>query len=617
MAKLVGTAGHVDHGKTSLIRALTGIDADRLPEEKKRGMTIDVGYAFLDLPKVGRVSIVDVPGHEKFLTNMLVGALGIDVALLCVAADEAVMPQTREHVDILKLLPVDQMVVALTRADLADEDTRALARTDITELLAETRFAGAPIIEVSSVTGDGIDALKQALTNALALPGAKDKGPWYLPIDRVFTVKGHGCVVTGTLAQGTVKSGEKAYIQPGNREARVRAIHAHGDPIESGEKGQRIGLNLSGVRAEDVQRGQTIGAPGAVFETDNIDAKVSWNEPIKHGSRIRVSIGADEAIGRIFLSDSDPELVQLRLETRVAAALAQPLIVRRYSPPDVICGGRVLVPQARRRKKGEALRVAKPGQNEEEAILSAVATQPAGMPTEEVCRILGKSPQALGDLFERLQNRGKLRGFAGLWFTTENFGQAWKTFTGALEQLHAKNPTSASVPRERVVQQSGLGWSGKPLDRILAAMAQDRRIALAGTAVRLPGFKIQLSPKQRQFLDRVITMLEEQPVNTPNPHQISVVIHVPIPAIEEVLRLGVQAGEIVSLGEGVYYTPKQIAQLKERIVQISKGKPFSASQVRDALGTTRKYIIPLLEHLDSTRFTTRMGDNRVINRSAG
>lgn len=614
MAKLIGTAGHVDHGKTTLIQALTGIDADRLPEEKKRGMTIDVGFAYIDLPKIGRVSIVDVPGHEKFVTNMLVGALGIDVALLCVSADESVMPQTREHLEILKLLPVDRMVVALTRSDLADGDTRAIAREEVGELLESSRFKDSPIIEVSAHTGEGIDTLKGELSKALSITEKRSTAPWYLPIDRVFTVKGHGCVVTGTLAQGEVKVGEKAYIQPGNLEARVRAIHSHGDPLDVSEKGRRTALNLSGVRAEDVRRGQTIGAPGAVFETDNIDAKVSWTEPIKHGSRIRVSIGADEAIGRIFLSDADPDLVQLRLESRVAASLHQPLIVRRYSPPDVICGGRVLIPQARRRKKGEELKVTQQGQSNEEAILSAVANSPHGVLTEEVCRIVGKNQQALGDTFEKLLRAGKLKGFAGLWYTAGEFGQAWGNFLDALRLLHEKNPTVANIPRERVLQQAGIKWTGKPLDRILSSMAQEGKIFLSGTSVRMPGFRVAVSGKQRQLLDRVVELLEKEPVNTPNPHQISQVVHAPIPAIEDILKLGIQSGEVVQIGEGVYYTPRQVAELKKKTAQIAGGRPFAAAQLRDALGTTRKYIIPLLEYFDSIRFTTRIGDNRMVNR---
>src|SRR5256714_94893 len=229
VAKLIGTAGHVDHGKTTLIRALTGIDADRLPEEKRRGMTIDIGFAYFDLPEIGRVSIVDVPGHEKFLRNMLVGALGIDVALLCVAADEGVMPQTREHLQILLLLPVTQLVVALTRSDLVDKDTLAIAAEDVIALLEPTRFMGAPLIPVSAVKSEGIDELKAELTRALSMETAKVEGPWYLSIDRAFSVKGHGCVATGTLAQGIVRVGDKAYLEPGHVEVRVRAIHSHSE----------------------------------------------------------------------------------------------------------------------------------------------------------------------------------------------------------------------------------------------------------------------------------------------------------------------------------------------------------------------------------------------------
>ncbi|HVT11290.1 MAG TPA: selenocysteine-specific translation elongation factor [Fimbriimonadaceae bacterium] len=617
MAKLIGTAGHVDHGKTTLIQALTGIDADRLPEEKRRGMTIDIGFAYLDFPEFGRVSIVDVPGHERFLTNMLVGALGIDVALLCVAADESVMPQTREHVQILDLLPVERMVVALTRSDLADETTREISKAEIEELLAPTRFKGAPILEVSAPTGAGIPELRQALLEALraSTPEGLQDAPWYLPIDRVFTVKGHGAVVTGTLAQGLVKIGERAYIQPENLEVRVRAIHSHGVAAETGEPGRRIALNLSGVKEEDLRRGQAVGAPGALFATDCFDAKMRWATPVKHGSRVRVSIGADEAIGRVFLNDFDPELAQVRLESRIAAALDQPLILRRYSPPDVLGGGRILIPQARRRKKGEEIRGTRPA-GDEEAILGVIGASPDGVVTEEVCRLVGKSQQTLGKPFENLLSQGKVYGFAGLWFSVEGFEEGWKRFMKALEGLHEKNPSTASVARERVLQAAGLPWTGKPLDRILAAMVQRNRIVLTGTSVRSPSFRVSLSPKQRQFLDRIVAALTAEPVNTPNPHRLSELLSVPMQAVEEVLRLGVQAGEVVSLGEGVFYTPAQLDALKKRTAERMGTKPFAAAQLRDALGTTRKYIIPLLEHFDATRFTTRVGDNRIVNRAS-
>lgn len=615
MAKLIGTAGHVDHGKTTLIRALTGIDADRLPEEKRRGMTIDIGFAYLDLPGVGRVSIVDVPGHEKFLTNMLVGALGIDVALLCVAADESVMPQTREHLQILELLPVERMIVALTRCDLADDETRTFARAEIEEMLGSTRFAGAPIFEVSALTGSGIDELKQVLARSLGASSgsATSTGPWYLPIDRVFSVKGHGVVVTGTLAQGEVKVGERAYVQPGNLEVRVRAIHWHGDPAEASEKGKRTALNLGGVKAEDLRRGQTLGAPGAVFETNCLDARVRWMEKPKHGSRVRVSLGAEEAIGRIFLSDTDDDLAQLRLESRVAAALNQSVIVRRYSPPDLLAGGRVVVPQAKRRKRSDVAASVR-ASTDEEAILTVLGQLESGVPTEEVCRQLGKSPQALGGEFERLLAESKVQGFAGRWFSPEGFASGWTKFIAALRDLHEKNPTLASIPRDRVVQGARLDWAGKPLDRILAAMAHRGEVLVSGANVRAPEFQVQLSPRQREFLDRCVAELERDLVNTLNLHALTQAVHAPIQAVEEILKLGVQAGEIVALPDGVYYTTRQIALLKTKTAELMGEHPFPAAKLRDALGTTRKYVIPLLEYFDSIRFTTRVGDNRMVNR---
>ena len=613
LAKLIGTAGHVDHGKTTLIKALTGIDADRLPEEKKRGMTIDVGFAFVDLPKHGRVSIVDVPGHEKFVTNMLVGALGIDVALLCVSADEAVMPQTREHFQILELLPVEKLVVALTRADLADAETREFAMADVEDLIKSSRFKQARVIPVSAFTGEGLEQLKAELDNAL---GDEDQpastSSWYLPIDRVFTVKGHGCVVTGTLAKGRVKVGDRAYIEPGHWEVRIRGIQNHDQPAQESEEGMRTALNLSGVKQEEVQRGMALGAPGALFETRILDAKLHWVSEPKHGQRVRISIGAEEAIGKVFLNDENREIAQLRLESSVAAAVEQPLIIRRYSPPDILAGGRVVVPQARARRRKETAQVVEE-QDLPTAILRVVGDNPNGVPTEEICRILGKTPQVLGDMFEELSKSDQIRGFAGLWFSKSGFEKGKESFLDGLQKAHEQQPTRASLPREAAMQNAEVSWTGKPLDRIIAALAAEGAVMAFGTNVRAPGFAVQLPARQRQLLDRVKAALEGAEVNVPASHEVALQLSVPLQAIEEILKLGQQAGELITIGDGIFYTLPQLERLKERVRSLSKGKPFPASAARDALETTRKYAIPLLEYFDSIRFTTRVGDNRVVN----
>lgn len=614
MARLIGTAGHVDHGKTTLIRALTGIDADRLPEEKRRGMTIDIGFAYVELPGVGRVSIVDVPGHERFLTNMLVGALGIDVALLCISADESVMQQTREHLQILELLPVEKLIVAMTRADLADDETRLFARAEIEELLDTTRFKGAQVLEVSALKGTGLEELKAALAAALSVETPESVGPWYLAIDRAFAVKGHGCVVTGTLAQGTVKVGDRGFIEPGHHEVRVRAIHSHDETLDSCQRGRRTALNLGGIKLEDVHRGQSVGEPGALFETELMDVRMHWVNKPKYGARVRVSAGAEEVIAKAFHNDQDPDLLQLRLETPLAVAMRQPIIVRRYSPPVVLGGGRVQVPQAKQRRKSETAVTVEASGSDEEAILSAVGDDP-GVTTEEICRVLGKTPQTLGKAFEALTADGRLRGFAGLWMTDPVFEVYAAKMLATLRELHEKTPTLATVPRERVIEAAGLKkWAGKPLDRIVSALVTEERLRATGTGIRHPEFSIQLSDRQRQLLDRVLEVLAKEPVNTPSAPEIARVIVVPAQAVEEILRVGQEGGEIVRIEEGIFYTPEQLEALKARVLEVSGGQPFHAAQFRDAIGTTRKYAIPLLEYFDRIRFTTRVGDQRMVNR---
>lgn len=613
MAKLIGTAGHVDHGKTSLIRALTGIDADRLPEEKSRGMTIDIGFAYLDLPEVGRVSIVDVPGHEKFLTNMLVGASGIDVALLCVAADESVKPQTVEHLQILDLLPVDRLVIALTRADLADDDLRTITAGEVEELLGASRFVGSPQIFVSATTGEGLEDLRKELIAALISPESEREGPWYLPIDRVFAVKGHGTVVTGTLARGTVSEGQTAVIMPGKREVRVRAIKTHDLPIDRAEPGMRVALNLGGIKHEELHRGLAVGAPGALFETRILDAQVKRVGPLKYGMRVRVSIGAEEGIAKAFFSDEQPEIVQLRLESSVAVAMGQSVIIRRYSPPDLLAGGIVVVPQAKTRRKSEAPVVVGLVADDSQAILDLVEQHPAGLATEEICRVLGKSPQAVGDTFERLKREGQLLGFAGLWLTPQGLDDSARKLQASLQDLHSSTPTVGAWPREKAIASAGLPWTGKPLDRILAHLSSTGQLRVQGTDIALSDFVVSLTGRQSELLERVCVILDEGGINVPGEKDIARVLGIPLPAVTEMIRLGLAAGKLVRIDQDIYYTVGGLARIKQAIAEIGVGgRSFPASEVRDRLQTSRKYVIPLLEYLDSIRFTLRQGENRVI-----
>ncbi|CAN5448830.1 selenocysteine-specific translation elongation factor [soil metagenome] len=610
MALLVGTAGHVAHGKTSLIRALTGIDADRLPEEKKRGMTIDLGFAHLEVPGLGDVSIVDVPGHERFVHNMLVGALGVDVAILCVAADAGVMPQTREHLAILDLLPVSRLIVALTRADLADAETRELAQEEVSELLAETRFAGSPILPVSAVTGEGLPELLNALISETQSPKPETQSPWYLPIDRVFTVKGHGTVVTGSLMRGRLKVGEEAVLQPGDRTVRVRGLHLHDRAVETLESGHRAGVNLGGVALEDVHRGMLLAAPGTAFETSVVDVEARWLVPPRHGMRVRVSVGAEEAIGRLFLDREGPG-AQLRLESPVGATVGQPFIVRRYSPPEVLGGGRVTVPQGVVRRRT----VQATGDSLADQVVMLVGDSPDGVATEEIARALGRTPQQLGPVFEELRLADRLLGLAGKWLSPDGLEAAGRALRSGLEAEHAKTPAIPMIPRERAAKAASLKWEGKPLDRLVSRLVEKGDLAAEGTGIRLPDFQVRLPTRQRALLDRVLAELTKEPVNVAGANEISRALNVPVQAVEEVFKLGVAAGEVIDLGEGIRYTPAQLSGISESLSTFQT--PFTAAEARDALATSRKYIIPLLEWTDRTRVTLRQGDKRVIRQGQG
>lgn len=612
MARLIGTAGHVDHGKTTLIHALTGIDADRLPEEKSRGMTIDVGFAYLDFPQHGRVSIVDVPGHEKFIHNMLVGALGVDVALLCVSADSGVMPQTREHLEILGLLPVSKLVVALTRADLADEDMRALAMDDVRSTLAETRFADAEIVPVSAITGEGLGNLLRALDAALSSDGQASRGgPWYLPIDRAFGVKGHGVVVTGTLAQGRVHVGDHAVLEPGGMNVRIRSLHSHGVGADHFEAGRRVAMNLGGVRLEDIHRGQAIGATGALFATTRLDAEVTWIREAKHGMRVRVSVGAAEVMGKLMLNDHDAAWVQLVVDEEVAVALHQPIVIRRASPMEVLAGGRVQVPVAvKRRRSDPPPKIT--ATDRPSAIRELIGDDPDGLTSEEIARALGATLSDLGDDFEALRKRGELRGYAGRWLSVAGYEALVRRLRETLNELHIAHPAQGLHPREKVFAAARLRWGGKPLDRLIAALVADGVLSAEGTGIRDAEFKLQLSPKQRGFLDRVKERLDAAGVNVPYGSDIAKDLAVPPQAVEEIVRLGLEAKELVRVAEGIVYSSEGLAAVVERLREAFADRPFEASEVRDLLGSSRKYVIPLLEYLDAKGISQRTGDRRQL-----
>lgn len=612
MAYLVGTAGHVDHGKTSLIAALTGIDADRLPEEKARGMTIDIGFAYLDLPGIGRVSIVDVPGHERFIKNMLAGASGVDVGLLCVAADEGVMTQTREHFEVLRLLETKTLVVALTKCDVADNDTQELAAMDVRSLLEGTRYADAQILRVSAHTGAGLDDLKSALADAIRSLGERpNTGGWFLPIDRVFSVAGHGTVVTGTLARGKVSAGDEAVLMPGGARIRIRSVQVHGAPAEFAEAGQRTALNVVGAKKEEIHRGQAIGAVDSLVESRCVNLRLAPIADIKHGERIRLHLGAGEFIGKLFLFDHAPRIGQVRLEEPVACAKGQRCVIRRYSTPALIAGAEIITPNAKPRRRGDReIAELLLDRSESDNLFAVVARWPMGAKTSDVCEALGKTPQELGDEFEKLKASGELRGFAGIWLTKETFKHVADVVEAAVQSLHEELPNQPAVSRAAALKRSGLGWEAKSFDRLVSHLTDAGRLAQHGADIRHPSFKVALNAKQQALLGRVLEVMSLRGVVAPSAEEIAREVGAPPQAVEEMWRLGVATGAIVKVDEGLYYSIKTLEAVKNTVRSL--GSKFTVAQFRDATGSSRKFALPLLMYLDEQKVTRRVGDERVV-----
>lgn len=600
----------MDHGKTTLIAALTGIDADRLPEEKSRGMTIDIGFAHLDLPKSGRVGIVDVPGHERFVKNMLAGASGVDVAVLCVAADEGVMPQTREHFDILRLLESRAIVVALTKCDVADEEMQDIAESDVAEMMKGTSYQGSQTIRVSARTGSGLEELEQKLDEIVSGLGAREAsdGKWFMPVDRVFSKAGHGTIVTGTLALGCVAIGEEAWLYPGEEKARIRGIQNYGASAERAEAGQRTALNIAGTKRETLHRGQMLASQGTATETRCVDVRITALSPLKHGQRVRAHIGAGEFIAKVFLFDNAPDVAQLRFEEVVACAKGQRFVLRRYSPPNVIAGGEITTPNARPRRKNDKTNAT--GDSRRERIVSFVRGKQSGVDTEKLCEYIGASAQELGDDLQEIKAAGELLSFAGTWIGTQEYRDLAARVCKTLSAQHEKRPSAAFVSKRDFHAASGLKWDAKPFERLLAKMQEDGMLEVAETGVRHIEFRPTMNEKQRVLLSRLVEEMARHGALAPPSMELAKALAVPPQAVEEMLRLGVESGEIVKVEDSLYYPKKTLDALEETVRGL--GPRFTVAQFRDATGSSRKYALPILQYFDDKKVTRRVGDERVV-----
>jgi selenocysteine-specific elongation factor len=626
---VVGTAGHIDHGKTSLVRALTGIDTDRLPEEKARGITIDLGFAFLEEPDGLTIEIVDVPGHERFVKNMLAGVGGIDLAMLVVAADEGVMPQTREHLAICSLLHIRAGLIALTKTDLVEPDWLELVKDDVAVAVRGTFLAGAPVVAVSAKTGEGVDELRATLRRLSAdvPPRATDQLP-RLPIDRVFTVKGFGTVVTGTLAAGSLAIDDRVEVFPKGAQAKIRGLQAHGHPVASARAGQRTAVNLQGLERAAIDRGDMLGLAGTLVSSVLLDGMLELladaPRPIKSRDRIRFHVGTSEVMARALLVGSaqlepgQEAFARFRLEAPLVALPGDRFVVRSYSPIVTIGGGTVLdVDPPRFRRKGSALvahltllRRGSPEEVLEEHVRHAGV---AGVRLGSLGGRVPFGPERARALLGALQADGRVLAVDRDWFVhRDSFARLRGLVEAALQQFHRAQPLRAGMSREELRGRAG-GVDERLFAHLLSILSAEGIVTAERDKVWLASHEIRLSAEQQHAVAQVEASFLSAEAAPPSPEE--ALSRAGLAGTEEhpLFQLLLENRTLVRVKESLFFHARALDAIQDKLVtMLRERKEISPGDIKDLLGISRKYAIPLLEYFDSRRVTARVGERRVL-----
>lgn len=629
---IIGTAGHVDHGKSTLIRALTGIDPDRLKEEKQRGLTIDIGFAYFDLPSGRRAGIVDVPGHERFIKNMLAGAIGFDVVLLVVAADEGIMPQTKEHLDILSLLKIKKGLIVLTKTDLVDAEWLALIQEEIREQLVGTFLESAKMVSVSALTGIGMDKLIAHIDQLTEEAVERDlQCPFRLPIDRAFTVKGFGTVVTGTLSEGTIRMGDQAEIQPANCLTRIRNIQVHGEDQTVAEAGQRVALNLTDVSKADCQRGNILSPVGLLRPTMMLDAvlKLLPDTPqvLKHWDRIRLYTGTSEVLGRVALYGRDElwpgeeALVQFRLEQPLVALLGDLYVIRNYSPLRTIGGGKIIDanPKKKRRHKSDVLNDlelrAKGSpedilyhsihQAKDPVILKDEAVTHSGLrEAEKALEALIRSELVFSFIVDQREYVVSSARLESLIDEIEKF----------LNNYHHKWPLRLGAKKAEVRSKYLTRASAKLFNQVLILMTSQSNIGISKEYIKLNEHQIHFSGKNLKSKDIILKIMQERCYTPPSLEEFADLTHLSMAMVKEILDALVYQNTIVKISEGFYLTTENFIACKENLIKyLQENEGIELGTFRNLLNTSRKYALPLLEYFDTIKITKRVGDVRMLS----
>lgn len=639
---VLGTAGHVDHGKTSFIRALTGVETDRLKEEKKRGITIELGFAFLDLPCGHRIGIVDVPGHEKFVKTMVSGVSGIDILAFIVAADEGIMPQTVEHFEICRLMGVTQGIVVVTKKDMVDPEWLEMVNEEIGEFCTDSFLEGAPIINVSSVTGEGIDLVKEEIDKIVSKHHFQEVfGPFRLPVDRAFAMKGFGAVVTGTSTSGRTKVGEDLRLYPSERVAKIRGIQVHGAAEEEVEAGHRTAINLQGVEVSEIERGMVLAPTDCLQATYMLDCSFTYlslnSKPLKHRARVRIHLGTAEILGRISLLDrdeispGDEAPVQLLLEEKIAVWCGDRFVIRSYSPVATIGGGVVLGNVSPRKRKRlhdhdreynlSMFGILQKDNVSDKALFFLRESMELGLTADDMGIRLGVFGKHLK---KALQEPISTKQIAVVDSATQRYvvveiaENIKDMLVEGLKQYHKKNPLQQGLVKEELRTSMGREIDQKVFNYCLNELIRKNLVVQEESVVRLESHEVALKADEKELSKELDSWYREKGLSTPTIKEtMERFEEYPTKLIKEVIGLKLHDGEMLKISESLYYAKEILDPLIDSVVAfIEKNGEIDAPSFKELTGLTRKFSIPILEYLDRVKITMRVGDKRILRKKS-
>ncbi|MBZ5507691.1 MAG: selenocysteine-specific translation elongation factor [Acidobacteriia bacterium] len=628
---IIGTAGHIDHGKTALVKALTGIDADRLEEEKRRGITIDLGFAHLELAAPSgeklRLGFIDVPGHERFVRNMLAGVGGMDLVLMVISADESIKPQTREHFEICRLLSIPRGITVITKSDLVDEDTLSVVRMEIEDFVRGSFLdvSRSPVVAVSAIKGTGLDELKREIIRLSAdVPARDTEALFRLPIDRVFTMKGFGAVITGTLIAGKVKKEEEVEIFPSRKKARVRGVQVHGSMADQTVAGQRTALNLAGVQIEDLARGMTLAAPGAFEPTQRLDVQVSLlkeAKPLKNRARVHFHAFTSETIAEVALygvTELKPgatAFAQLRSTEPLLLLPGDRAILRQFSPVVTIGGAVVLDAFPLSRQKQDArqtfLKILSSGARQETLLARIARRGHEGLSFAAAVRETGLKQSVLHPLVAGLVQQKQIIQMGEFLLASESVQKTRERLIGALEAFHKANPLVGGISKEELREKLELHQT--VMEHLLAQLIRDKKTEVAGEQVRLAGRGVELKDEEAKAKQQIEKAFADAGLKVPLMKEVLDKLPVDKARAQKLVTLLLRDRVLVKLADDLVFHQSALENLRQLMAaQKAKAPKIDVATFKDLLGVTRKYAIPLLEYLDQQRITRRVGDERVI-----